>query len=113
MKLSIEELSKEKGSLKNKVAELELQKTTAEGKSKHYETQVVALETQKASLEVSLKATHEKKMDIEPLKKHALTLESKIHQMQLQIADEMLKVQQVESRLDEIVSTASYFLDRT
>ena len=33
--------------------------------------------------------------------------------MQLQMAEEMLKVQQVEIRLEEIVSTASYFLNRT
>ena len=52
-------------------------------------------------------------MDIEPLKNHALTLISKIHQMQLQIEEEMLKVQQVETRLEEIVSTTSYFLDKT
>ena len=60
-----------------------MQKTIAEGKDKHYETQVVALETQKASLEVSLKEANEQKTDIEPLKKHALALRSKIHQMQL------------------------------
>ena len=113
MKSSIEELSKVKGSLENKVAELEMQNTTAEGKTKHYETQVVALETQKASLEVSLKATNEQKTNSEPLKKHVLSLRSKIHQMQLQMAEEMLKFQQVETRLEEIVSTTSYFLDRT
>ena len=79
MKSSIEELSKEKGSLENKVVELELEKTATEGKAKHYETQVIALKTHKASLEVSLKATNEQKMDIVPLKKHALTLRSKIH----------------------------------
>ena len=33
--------------------------------------------------------------------------------MKLQIEEEMLKVQQVETRLEEIVSTASYILDRT
>ena len=33
--------------------------------------------------------------------------------MQLQIIEEMLKVQQVEIRLEEIESTTSYFLDRT
>ena len=33
--------------------------------------------------------------------------------MQLQIVDGMLKVQQVETRLEEIVTAASYFLDRT
>ena len=38
LKLSIEELSKDKGSMENKVAELELQKSTAEEKAKHYET---------------------------------------------------------------------------
>ena len=52
-------------------------------------------------------------MYIELLKKHALTLRSKIHQIHLQMAEEMLKVQQLEIRLEEIVSTTSYFLDRT
>ena len=113
MKSSIEELSKEKGSLENKVAEPGMQKTIVGGKAKHYVTQVVALETHKASLEVSLKAAMEQKTDIEPLKKHVLALRSKIHQMQLQMAEEMLKFQQVETRLEEIVSIASYFLDRT
>ena len=37
----------------------------------------------------------------------------KIHQIQLQIVEERLKVQQIDIRLEEIVSTASYFLDRT
>ena len=74
------------------MAELEMQKTTAEGKAKHYENQVAALETQKASLEVVLKEANEHKTYIEPLKKHSLTLRSKIHHMQLQIVEEMLKV---------------------
>ena len=33
--------------------------------------------------------------------------------MQLQIANEMLKVRQAEARLEEIVSTASHFIDKT
>ena len=83
LKSSIEELTKEKTNVGNKLIELEIQKKTIEGKAKLYKTQVVALENQKASLEVSLKATMEKKIDIQPLKKHALALRSKIHQMQL------------------------------
>ena len=79
MKSSNEKLSTDKGSLENKVAELEMQKTTAEGKAKHYETQVAALEAQKASLEVLLKVENEQRTDIEPLKKHALVLKSKIY----------------------------------
>ena len=40
-------------------------------------------------------------------------LRRKIHQIQLQIVEERLKVQQIDIRLEEIVSTTSYFLDRT
>ena len=58
-----------------------------------YETQIVALENQKNSLEVSLKTTMEQEADVEPLKKHALMLRSKIHQMQLHIVEERFKVQ--------------------
>ena len=90
-----------------------MRRTTTEGKAKLYETQVVALENKKTSLEVSLKTTVEQKIDIEPLKKHALTLRSKIHQMHLQMVEERLKVQQVDIRLEEIKKMASYFLDRT
>ena len=61
MKSSLEELNKYKGILGNKMAEIELQKTTTEGKAKHYETQVVALETRKDSLEASLKVANEQK----------------------------------------------------
>ena len=99
--------------MENKVAELKLQKTTAKGRAKHYETQVAALEAQKDSLEVLLKVANEQRTDIEPLMKHALMLRSKIYQMQLQIADEMLKFWQVETRLEEIVSTTSCILDKT
>ena len=75
--------------MENKVVELEMQKTTAEGKAKHYETQVAALEAQKDSLEVLLKVSNEQRVDIEPLTKHALMLKSKINQMQLQIEEDV------------------------
>ena len=55
----------------------------------------------------------EQKTDIEPLKKHALILRNKIHQMQLQMAEELLKVQQVEIWLEEIINTTLYSLNRT
>ena len=71
------------------------------------------MEAQKDSLEVLLKVENEKGMDIEPLTKHALMTRNKIYQMQLQIADEMLKVRQVEARLEEILSMASHFKEKT
>ena len=40
-------------------------------------------------------------------------LKKNIHQIQLQIAEERLKVQQIDITLEEIVNTTSYFLDRT
>ena len=39
--------------------EMEVQRTTAEGKAKLYETQIVALEDQKKSVAVSLKTAME------------------------------------------------------
>ena len=59
LRLSIEELNKEKGKLEDKVTELEVQRTTTEGKVKLYETQIVALEDQKNSPTVSLKTSME------------------------------------------------------
>ena len=40
-------------------------------------------------------------------------IRKKIHQIQLQIAEERFKVHQIDIRLEEIVNIASYFLDRT
>ena len=69
------------------------------------------MEAQKASLEVLLKEANDQRMDIDPLTKHALMRRNKIYQMQLQIADEMLKAHQVEARLEEISGIASHFKD--
>ena len=99
--------------MENKVAELELQKATTEQKEEQYGTQVETIEAQKASLEVLLKVENEQRTDIKPLTKHALMLRNKIYQMQLQIADEVLKVRQVEARLEEISSIASQFKEKT
>ena len=67
------------------------------------------MEEKKSSLAASLKSAIEQKVDIEPLKKHALMLRKNIHQIQLQIAEERFKVQQIDIRLKELVNTASYF----
>ena len=42
-----------------------------------------------------------------------MILRKRIHQIQLQIEDERCKVQQIDTKLEEIVSTTSYFMDRT
>ena len=40
-------------------------------------------------------------------------LRKNIHQIQIQIEDERCKVLQIDTRLEEIVNTTSYFMDRT
>ena len=54
----------------------------------------------------------EQKADIRPLKEHVLTQRKRIHQIQIQIEDERSKILQIDTRLEEIVDTTSYFLDR-
>ena len=63
LRLSIEDSNKEKRELEGEVTELEVQKTTVEGKTKLYKIQIVALEKQNNSLAASLKTTMEHKVD--------------------------------------------------
>ena len=74
------------------MTKLDKHKITTEGKAKLYETEIAALEEQNNSLAASLKSDMEQKVDIEPLKKHALMLRRKIHQIQLHIVEERLEV---------------------
>ena len=71
------------------------------------------MEAHKSSLEVLLKVENEQRIDIEPLMKHALMLRKEIYQMQLQIADEMLKLWRVEARSEGIMNITSHFIDKT
>ena len=61
----------------------------------------------------SLKDAMEQKTDIQPLKEHVLTQRKMIHQIQIRIEDERCKILQIDTRLEEIVDTTSYFLDRS
>ena len=99
--------------MESKVTELEIEKAAAEKKEKQYQIQIAVLEEQKISLTASLKGAMEQKADIRPLKEHVLILRKRIHQIQIQIEDEICKVLQIDTRLEEIVNTTSYFLDRT
>ena len=113
LKLSNMNLSKEKGELENKIAEMETQKSTADQWVEQDEAKVAGLEYQKSSLEVLLKVENQKRIHITPLTKHALFLRNKIYQIQVQIMREVFKVKQVEDRLQEISATATEFKDKT
>ena len=92
---------------------MEIEKVATEEKEKQYQMQIVALEEQKKSLTTSLKGAMEQKADIRPLKEHVMILRKRIHQIQIQIEDERCNFLQIDTRLEEVVNTTSYFLDRT
>ena len=75
--------------------------------------QVAALEEQTNSLTASLMDAMEQNTDIQPLKEHVLIQRKRIHQIQIHIEDERCKILQIDTRLEEIVDTTSYFLDRS
>ena len=52
-------------------------------------------------------------MDITPLREHALLLRRKIYQVQLKLADEVYKIKQEETRLQEISIISIDFRERT
>ena len=84
------------------MTELQEQKITTKGKAKLYETQIASLEEEKSSLPASLKSAMEQKVDIKPLNKNALMIRKNIHQIQLKIAEEIFKVQQIDIRLEDM-----------
>ena len=75
--------------------------------------QMVALEEQNTSLTTSLKDAMEQKTNFQPFKEHVLTQRRKIHQLQVCIEEERYKILQIDTRLEEILDTTSYFLDRS
>ena len=71
------------------------------------------MEGQNASLTTSLKDAMEQKTDVQPLKEHVVSQRKKIHQLQVCIEEERCKIVQIDSRLEEILDTTSYFVDRS
>ena len=60
-----------------------------------------------------MKATNERKMDITPLREHALSLRNKIYQVQVKIVGDDYRIKKVEARLQEISVISTEFKART
>ena len=52
-------------------------------------------------------------MHVQPLKEYVLAQRKKIHQLQVCIEEERCKIVKIDSRLEEILDTTSYFVDRS
>ena len=66
-----------------------------------------------ASLAASLEEAKEQQTSIQPFKDHVLTQRSKMHRLQVSIEEERCKWLHVDNRLEEILETSSYFVDRS
>ena len=69
------------------MAKMEVQNSIVDQRAEEYKVWIVELEAQNSSLEVLLKEANEWKMDIEPLREHALLLRGKIYQVQVKLAN--------------------------
>ena len=54
----------------------------------------------------------EQQVNLQPFKEHVLAQKAKMLQLQTAIKEERCKVLQVDGRLEEILETSSYFVDR-
>ena len=84
-----------------------------EEKEKQFQVQVADFEGQITSLVALLKDASEKQTNIQPLKEHVLAQRRRMHWLQVSIEEERCKVLQIDNRLEEILETTSYFVDRS
>ena len=71
------------------------------------------LKEKNTSLTGALEETKEQQVSLQPFKEHVLAQRAKMHQLQVAIEEERCKVLQVDSRLEDILETSSYFVDRS
>ena len=88
--------------LERNMADMDVQKYIADQQTEQYKVQIAELEAQNSSFEVLLKVANEKKMDIAPLRENYLLVRGKIYQVQVKLAEEVFRIKQVESRLQQI-----------
>ena len=69
------------------------------------------LKEQLASLTADLEAAKEQQVNLQPFKEYILAQKAQMLQLQTALEEERCKVLQIESRLQEIMETSSYFID--
>ena len=61
----------------------------------------------------ALEVSREQQVDLQPLKQHVSTQKTKMLQLQTAVEKERCKVLQIDERLEEILETTSFFVDRS
>ena len=113
MQQEYQELRVEKEQLLGKIEDLELQKTTLEASETKSQEQETKLQEHITSLSKALVEAKEQQVNIRPFKEHVLAQKAKMLQLQTAIEEERCKVLQVDGRLEEILETSSYFVNRS
>ena len=90
-----------------------MQKTTLEAREKQSQEQEAKIQEQITSLTAALKEAKEQQVNLQPFKEHVLAQKAKMLQLQTAIEKKRCKVLQVYGRLEEILETSSYFVDRS
>ena len=103
----------EKEQLLDRIKDLELQKTTLEANERQSQGQEAKLKEQITSLTTALEEAREQQVSLQPFKEHVLAQRDKMLQLQVAIEEERCKVLQIDSQLEEILETSSYFVDRS
>ena len=66
-----------------------------------------------SSLTTALEEAREQQVNLQPFKEHVLAQKSKMLQLQTAVEEERCRVLQIDGRLEEILETTSYFVDRS
>ena len=75
--------------------------------------QETKLQEKITSLTANLEEAKEQQVNLQPFKEHVLAQKAKMLQLQTAIEDERCRVLQIDGRLEEILETSSYFVDRS
>ena len=92
---------------------MELLKATLEEGERKSQAQKEELKENITSLTTALEESREQQVSLQPFKEHFLAQRSRMHQLQMAIEEERCKVLQVDNRLEDILETSSYFIDRS
>ena len=91
----------------------EQQKILLEANDLHTQELKKEHQEQISSLTTALEEAREQQVNLQPYKEHVLAQKSKMLQLQTAVEEERCRVLQIDGRLEEILETASYFVDRS
>ena len=99
----IQDLKSEREQMKTQIEELREQQKDI------YESNTLYVR----DLQEQLEAAKEQQVDLQPVKDHILAQKARMLQLQTALEEERCQILQIDGRLDEILNTASYFVDRS